>query len=145
MPAIFHFEHTVLPSEMDVQQHVNNLAYMKWLQDAAVAHSDAQGWTRREYEELGAGWVVKRHTIEYIRPAFEGDRIVVETWVSNFRKIQSLRKYRVLRPSDDAELAIAETNWVFVNIDNHLPRRVPAELRDAFIIVSDEERQSRSL
>jgi len=135
MPAIFDYSHTVTEEEIDGLGHANNLAYLKWMQTAAIAHSAAQGWPTERYRDIGAGWVVRSHSIEYLLPAYCNDLITVRTWVSDFKKIQSLRQYRVLRATDDAVLAVAETNWVFISREHHVPRRVPVELRDSFELV----------
>ncbi len=135
MPAIYEHRLTVTPRDIDVLGHVNNLVYLRWMQDAAVAHSAAQGWPTARYLELGAGWVVRSHTIEYRQPAFADESVLVRTWIANFRKIQSLRKYQIVRPADDAVLAIAETNWAFIGFEHQVPRRVPAEVTSAFSLV----------
>ena len=106
MPAVYEHHHTVTAKEIDQLGHANNIAYVRWMQWAATAHSDAQGWTLKDYQALGAGWVVRSHKIEYRRPAFEGDRIVVRTWVAAMDKVTSLRKYEIRRPSDDEMLAL---------------------------------------
>ena len=138
MPAVFDYEHRVQEDEIDVLGHVNNLAYLRWMLAAAVAHSSAQGWSQQRHLELGAGWVVRSHAIEYLRPAFSGERIVVRTWVASFRKITSLRKYKILRPADDAVLAVAETNWAFVAYEQQMPRRIPPEVVASFELVPAE-------
>jgi acyl-CoA thioester hydrolase len=139
MPAIYFYHHTVHDDEIDGQGHVNNLCYLHWMQDAAIEHSSAQGWTPQRYREEGAGWVVRTHAIEYLQPAFAGDAIVVKTWVANFKKIQSLRKYRIERATDGALLATAETNWAFIGLEHRVPRRIPAALIDSFEIVADDD------
>jgi len=75
---------------------------------------------------------VRTHKIEYFKPAFAGDRIVVATWVADFRRVQSLRKYKILRPSDKAVLAEGETNWVFVDARKGSLRSIPKEVRAMF-------------
>ena len=139
MTAIFHYKHQVEAQEIDGQGHVNNLEYLKWMQAAAIAHSTAQGWPPDRYQESGAGWVVRSHEFEYQQPAFVNDAIVVETWVASFQKIQSLRKYKIWRPSDDRVLAVAKTNWAYIGIKHQVPRRIPAELIESFEIVSDND------
>jgi acyl-CoA thioester hydrolase len=104
---------------------------------AAVAHSTIRGWPPARYRELGAGWVVRSHWIEYLRPVFAGERVLVRTWVANFHKITSLRKYRIERPADGVLLAVAETKWAFIDFQDRSPRRVPAELSGAFELVSE--------
>ena len=59
--------------EIDGQGHANNVAYVQWMQDAAVAHSAAQGWPGERYVELGCGWVVRSHS-HRIPPAGPGRR-----------------------------------------------------------------------
>ena len=139
MPAIFEFPHTVQLEEIDGQGHVNNIEYLRWLQDAAVAHSAAQGWTTERYRAAGAVFVVRSHLIEYLQPAFAGEEIKVVTWVSNFGKITSLRKYLVVRPSDNTVLANAQTNWAFISWPKRTPKRCPPELVEAFVIVTEDQ------
>jgi acyl-CoA thioester hydrolase len=136
MPDIFFHPHLVAPAEIDELGHANNVVYVAWLQDAAVAHSAAQGWPGPRYRALGQGWVVRAHTIEYRQPAFAGDRIVVETWVAAMKKVTSLRRYRIVRGADHALLATAETQWAFVDLTTGKPVRIPPEVAAAFVVVS---------
>ncbi len=136
MPAVFEFQHTVRDDEIDAQGHANNVCYVQWMQDAALAHSAAQGWPGEAYRKLGSGWVVRSHAVEYHEPALAGQEIVVETWVATFRRVTSVRRYRIVRPADAALLATAETKWAFINYATGQPQRVPAELAGAFEIVT---------
>jgi acyl-CoA thioester hydrolase len=138
MPAIYEHHHTVVEAEIDDQGHVNNVEYLRWMNRAAVDHSTAQGWPPERYLESGGGWVVRTHRIDYLLPAFAGDAIVVRTWVTNFNKATSVRRYQIIRLADGAILAKAETNWAFISLQHRVPRRIPAELADAFEPVSDE-------
>ncbi|GAB4151519.1 MAG: thioesterase family protein [Planctomycetaceae bacterium] len=139
MSAIFEYQHTVCDEEIDGNGHVNNLAYLKWMQSAAVAHSAALGWPMKRYRESGSSWVARKHTIEYLKPAFLGETILIQTWIAGLRKATSLRKYLIRRVSDETLLAKAETDWAFVGIEHHVPRRVPVEIRDAFPIVNEQD------
>lgn len=132
MSPTFEFEHTVEAGEIDALGHVNNLAYLKWMQSAAVAHSAACGWTTKRYIESGAGWVVRSHKIEYRSPARADEAILVRTWIADFKKVTSRRRYDIVRPADEVLLATAETVWVFIGFEHRVPRRIPAEVIDAF-------------
>lgn len=138
MPAIFAHRIVVSERAIDGQGHVNNLEYLRWMQDAAVAHSAKQGWDTARYVKSGAGWVVRSHWIEYLQSALLDDQITVFTWVASFQKIRSLRKYRIVREKDAAILATAETDWVFIGLKHRVPRRVPSELINAFEVVTDD-------
>lgn len=137
MPAIYEYIHRVRPEEIDNVGHVNNLEYLRWLQSAAVAHSTAQGWSPDAYRQLGQGWVVRSHFIEYLIPAFAEDNIVVRTWVADMKRVTSLRRYQILRVSDGKQLATAATNWAFVKFATHQLCRVPPEIITAFELVPD--------
>ncbi len=132
------FEHyrTVTADEIDEQGRVNNVVYVAWMQDAAVAHSATLGWTAQRYERLGAGWVARSHYIEYLRPALAGDEIVVETQVAEMKKVTSRRVYRIRRRSDGALLAKAETHWAFVAYATGKPTRIPPEVSAAYLAAS---------
>jgi acyl-CoA thioester hydrolase len=138
MGKIFHHEFVVPPEVVDTNNHVNNVAYVQWMQDAAVAHSYAVGGTA-ETQKVGATWVARSHQIIYLRPAFEGDRIRLLTWVINFRKARSTRKYKFLRLVDETVIATGETEWVFVDVGTGRPRSVPDKVVSCFELVLPEE------
>ncbi len=139
MTAIFEHPITVTADDIDSRGHVNNLRYILWTLAAAEAHCASLGWDSQRVLAMGSSWVVKSHEIHYRAPLFEGDEIVVRTWVSDFRKIQSLRKYRIIRQSDGATVADAQTNWAYIGIEHQVPRRVPEEMKNAFTIVPPDE------
>jgi acyl-CoA thioester hydrolase len=136
IPGVYEHRHEVLPEEIDELDHVHNLHYLAWALAAAKAHSTAVGWPFARYAELGGVWVVRSHSIEYLRPARGGDAVVVRTWVTEMSRVTSRRKYEIVRPADATVLARAETQWVFVNMQTQAPGRVPEILRAAFPVVA---------
>lgn len=138
MPAIYDHHHRVRSDEIDFLGHANNLCYMAWMQDAALAHSDAQGWPTSRYQELGAVWVVRRHEVDYLRPALVGDALVIRTWVVAIGRLDSVRGYRILRAADGVVLVQGETRWIWVDTATGRPRRVPAEVVQAFPLSSPD-------
>lgn len=148
MPAIYEHSWLVTPAEIDGLGHVNNVEYVRWMQAAAVAHSAAQGWNHQAYLQLGAGWVVRSHHIEYLQPAHVGDPICIRTWVANMRKVTSLRKYEIVRPAQDPGLTVllarGETEWAFVDFKTRLPRKIAPEVAQSFTLVADSA-ESRSV
>ncbi|HVX10476.1 MAG TPA: acyl-CoA thioesterase [Pirellulales bacterium] len=132
MPAVYEHQHVVMPDEIDELGHANNLVYLRWLQDAALAHSAVQGWPPETYQRLGLGWVVRSHEITYERPALAGDAVVVRTWVASFRRASSVRRYDVIRQRDGKRLATAATNWAFVDYSTGLPTRILPQIIESF-------------
>jgi acyl-CoA thioester hydrolase len=137
MEPIYRLDLVVSPEVLDGNRHVNNVAYVQWMQEAAIQHSAATGCTRMT-QAVGATWVVRTHSIEYLSPGFAGDILTLLTWVANFRKVRSLRRYKFIRSTDKTVLAQGETDWVFVDRLTGHPRRIPEDIRDSFVIVADE-------
>lgn len=133
MITYFDYPHVVTHDEIDELDHAGNIHYIKWMQEAAIAHSAANGWPAERYIELGAGWVVRSHDITYVKPAFEGDSIIVKTWVSSARAVTSLRRYEILRNGEEL-LATARTDWAFVNYARQKPIRIPEEVASCFAL-----------
>ena len=129
---------------IDRQGHVNNLAYVAWMQDVAIEHSAAVGWPMDRYLTLGAGWVVRSHFVEYLRPAFAGERLAIHTWVPEFSQRSTPRRYLFVREDDQQLLAQAETRWVFVDLVTGRRRALPEELVAAFEVVPDEAEARRA-
>ena len=127
MPAIYEHELAVPPSAIDDNGHVNNVVYVQWMQDVAIAHFESVGGTPL-MKAAGATWVARSHYIEYLRPAMAGDRVRIRTWVENFRRVISLRKYEFARVGDGTVLARGHTEWVLVDVATGRPKSVPAEI-----------------
>ncbi len=136
------FSLAIQPTAADIDEldHVSNLVYVRWLQDVAIAHSEAIGWDFARYQALGASFVVRRHEIDYLRPAMLGDDIVLKTWLGSLKAASSMRMTsivkRVSEPGGDArelELARSSTLWAFMGLKTGRPQRIPDDLREAFM------------
>jgi acyl-CoA thioester hydrolase len=127
--SAFEMALTVEPGDIDVLGHVNNVTYLRWVQDVAVAH-----WTAfapaADLEKLA--WVVLRHEIDYKQPARLGDRIVARTWVGHATRVRFERHTELLRASDRALLAKALTLWCPIDPSTGKPAGVSAEVRARF-------------
>jgi len=144
-PGIYAHVFTVPEAAIDVNGHANNLEYLRWMQEVATAHSDAQGWTLARYLETRTSWVIRSHTIDYLRPAFAGETLTVLTWIGGFEAQESPRHYLFWRERDRKILARARTLWVFVDGESGRARTIPDEFRTAFAVVADENAVLRAL
>jgi acyl-CoA thioester hydrolase len=137
MSPIYKHDIKVTTDMVDGNGHANNVAYVQWLQDAAIQHARVSGCSQVS-SSLGAAWVVRTHHVEYLRPTFAGDAITVLTWVSNFRKVRSRRKYKLVRNADQAVVAKAATDWVLVDAQTGRPQVIPEETKKTLPVVSKE-------
>ncbi len=126
-------------SAIDENGHVNNGAYVQWMQDIAVEHYSSLGGIQAQGDD--ATWVVREHKIEYLLPAFANEEIEIRTWIENFRRVRSLRKYEFVRKSDGKILVKGETDWVFVDAQTGNPRAIPEEVTRIFGSASHTAKQ----
>jgi acyl-CoA thioester hydrolase len=139
--GVYRFGLVATDDVIDGNGHVNNVAYVQWMQDIAVRHFTAVGGIDL-MRSAGGTWVARSHRIEYLRPAFAGERIEVRTWVADLRRVRSQRRYEFVRSSDGAVLARGETDWVFVDAGSGRPRAIPATIRRAFTVAPHGEGRS---
>jgi acyl-CoA thioester hydrolase len=133
--------------EVDALGHVNNAAYLNYLEQAAIDHATFLGLDLQRLQALGGVFVARRHEIVFIKPTFAGDILRVITWLGEPRAARVDRRYLVFRepssvaevvvagrpvtqssmPARDALVARATTEWVFANNQGQ-PRRIPDEI-----------------
>jgi acyl-CoA thioester hydrolase len=129
--TLFEMTVSVMPGDIDEQNHVNNTVYLRWVQEVATAHW--QAIASSEAQE-GIGWVVLRHEIDYKTPACLGDDVVLRTWVGKATRLTFERFTEILRSSDVHLLSKARTLWCPINAQTGRPVRVPFDVREQFSI-----------
>lgn len=115
--------------DLDERRHVNNLVYVRWVQQIAVAHWRALAPGE---DQASIAWVVLRQEVDYLHPAFLGDEVVLRTWVGTASGLSFERHTEILRRSDGRMLARARTLWCPVDAQTGRPRRVRPEVRRLF-------------
>lgn len=114
-------------SDMDAYGHVNNVVYLRYLEEARVdmlfVHAPTQGASR-----LAEGVVVAKHEIEYLKPLrFRPEPIRVETWVTRVENASFRLAYEVRDP--DVVYARAASVMVPYDLVENRPRRLLPEER----------------
>lgn len=126
-----HFEVPIVvrPEDIDDMDHVNNVVYLRWVQEVAVAH-----WLARATPEMqrDLGWVATRHELVYHRAARLGDAIVARTWIGQVDSRRFERLTQVVRTTDNEVLASGRTLWTMVSRATGRIMRISDELRARF-------------
>ena len=129
-PVFFEYTLTVPHSAIDVHGITNNAQYVRWMEEAAIAHSTENGWGANECQAIGGTWKVRNHSIEYISPALVGDTVTVATRIKSFGRATLDREYFIRK--EDVILVEAITTWVWVDFETGRPLRVPVEIASSF-------------
>ena len=119
------YQHKIEVSRDDIDElgHVNNVVYVRWVQEVAAAHWEyaAPAALKTKY-----AWVVLRHEIDYKNPAFLKDDITGYTWVGDHHGARFDRFVRI--QCESRVLAEAKTSWCLLDAKSLRPIRIPDEI-----------------
>lgn len=114
-------------SDMDAYGHVNNVQFLRLLEDARII--GFADWFGRERSVVGEGIIVARHEIEYHAPLlFRLEPVRVAMWVTDLGGASYDVGYEVRDGEAGSKtFAIAETTLVGYDFTTERPRRLAAE------------------
>ncbi len=119
----------VLPEDIDELGHVNNVVYLRWVQDAATAHWRSAATAA---DQAAVAWVALRHEIDYKVAAVLEDAITARTWVGTADSHRFERHTEILRAADGRLLARARTLWCPISRATGRLTRVSDGVRSRF-------------
>ena len=126
-------------SDMDAYGHVNNVQYLRLLEDARI--KGIHEWFHGDNVLLHQGVLVARNEIEYLAPlSFRHAPVHVDMWVSRLGGAGFDLGYQIRDPADwgEALYARAETTLVSYDFAARTPRRLVASERDVLTrVLSD--------
>ena len=128
--AQFEMMEEVLPKHIDGLNHVNNVQYLYWVQEVAKAH-----WNKltANLSNIEGVWVVRNHFIEYKKPAFLGDRLLILTQVNNIRGPLSEREVWINNADTNTLLVHCTTSWCYIALQTRKLIAVPKNFQDLLL------------
>lgn len=132
MSTIFDLKIQVQPAHIDVLGHVNNVMYIQWMQDVAEAHIEALGLGLAQYLELKHAMVAVEHHVQYRKAAFEGEEVILRTWLNDINALYSFRQYAFYSPKDQSILFVGNTKWACIEIATGRPKRMSPSFTHAY-------------
>ena len=129
-------EHVALANEADGYGHINNSAYLKWLDQCVWSHCDEVQMGPEICREINRGFAAVRHEIDYIAAAYPDDTLAIANWVTiNDGKLRAERKFQIIRLADKKTLLRAHSYYVCTNLTTGRPAKVPKEFNSAFKVL----------
>ena len=125
--GVFRLRRPVEWEDIDGAQHVNNAAYLAYMEDCAVRVTAAHGWPLARMRAEGFMIVARRHQIEYRQPALLDDELELSTWLSSVEPTYAVRHYTVTRASDDALLAHGRSLLSWLDTKTEQPVSIPSD------------------
>jgi len=134
-PNPFEIKVTVTAKDIDLVGHVNNVVYLRWLEQAAWDHSHHLGLTWEVYQVENRAMVARRHELDYLAAAFEHEHLRIGTWITeNNEKVSITRQYQIIRESDGRCLLRGKTKWVCIDIKSGKAKRMPSHFVSGYKI-----------
>ena len=121
---------TATAEDIDELGHVNNAVWVQWIQEVAVAHWEAVSDPAHHEAYF---WVIVRHEIDYLRPAFAGDLLTARTWVGEAPKGARFDRHMEFTGADGKVRVRARTLWAVIDKAAGRPIRVPPEVVAPFL------------
>lgn len=117
------------PADIDENGHVNNVVYLRWVQDMATSH-----WNSLcPPDQAGLwAWIILRHEVDYRRALLPGETAAARTWVAGEAQGPRFDRFVRIDGPDGAMCAQARTVWCLIEQSTGRPRRVPSWMVEMF-------------
>jgi len=129
----YSLKHTVLETEIDHLNHVNNKVYLEWMEHIAWQHSLSVGIDEALIKTLGKVMVIGRHEMNFHSACYLGDRLQIDTWVTAPSSAKKrTRFYQITREKDGKRVFTAQTLWICMDIKTHKSTAMPNEFIEPY-------------
>jgi len=133
-PQAFTLPRMPVAADIDGLNHTNNAVYVRWCEQIGWAHSAALGLGLEDYRRLDRAMAIRRGEYDYILPTFEGEALLLATWlVGGDGKLAMERRFQLVRESDGATVLRGRWDLVCIELGSGRPRRMPQDFLDAYM------------
>lgn len=142
-PNPYLMEIIVEPEQTDRLGHTNNVRYLEWLEAIAWEHIESLGAGWELKVRLGKAMAIIRTEIDYLSASYEGDKLIVATWVTaSDGRFKCARNFRIIRPRDNKTILNARMEFACISLKNGQPTKMP----EPFIVALEKGlRQSQAM
>lgn len=118
-------------SEVNSEQQLTLSALIEYLQDCCTFQSEDMGVGMEYLQQEHSAWVLSSWEIRVLRYPKMGENIQVSTWPCDFKGFYGTRNFLITDESGEI-IAKANSLWVFMDTERMRPKKVPAELIEAY-------------
>lgn len=119
----------IYPVDIDENGHVNNIVYLKWVQDIAIAHWNSVATKDMKTQLL---WVVSRHEIDYLKSVYLDSKLIAKTWVAEPNGAKSERHVVIYEEGTNTVISKIKTTWYLLDAQTKRPKRIDSEITNIF-------------
>lgn len=134
---LFQKEFEVYYYEVNTKQELTLAAFLNYLEETAIAHSESVGYGVNRLIQMGFGWVLVHWQIEFKKFPQRGEKVVIQTWPSAFNRFYGKREFLV-HDSEGKIIAKVSSLWIFMDLKKRRPVRIPKEVVEAYEFNSEK-------
>lgn len=126
MSEVFIQRFPIDAADIDELGHVNNIVYLRYAQDIAIAH-----WRARATEQMLTDyvWVVARHEVDYRSQLTLGDNVEVRTYVADAAQGAVWPRFvDIYRQGEQRPAAQIKSNWCLLDPVTRRIKRIPPDI-----------------
>jgi acyl-CoA thioester hydrolase len=116
----------VVHADIDELGHVNNIVYLRWAQEIAIAH-----WRSRASDDMVSAfvWVVLRHEADYRAALTLGDEVEVRTHVDDAPQgVAWARFVDIYKAGAEKPAVQIKSNWCMLDANTRRVKRIPPDI-----------------
>ena len=126
------FDVEIYTYHIDFANHVSNIAYIQWMEMGRSKFLDAVNLPIHQITQQGLVPVLIHTEIFYKQPLYLGDRVQVELWLSELKKVSARMEFRFYNGEKNL-VATGNQRGVFIEQKTQRPRRLNPEELELFL------------
>lgn len=144
---MYSFDSRVRFSEVDHNCNMDLYTIINYFQDCSCFQSDDLGVGVKLATEIDCAWLLTSWQVVVNRYPTYGELITTGTWAYDFDSIYGYRNF-IMKSSNNEVLAMANSNWIYVDLERKRPLKLKPAITDAYPIepkLEDMEYRGRKI
>jgi acyl-CoA thioester hydrolase len=109
----YYYELTTRHYELDINRHVNNTNYYRYLEEARVVMMKEMNFPISEVYDSGVMMVVYRYNVLFKQQVLYGEELVIESKQIETKKIRGILRQNIYRKKDHSLVFSADAYWAY--------------------------------
>ncbi len=129
---MFELKRQISYSQLSPDKTVSPTEYLRIFQDAAVAHTNACGYSLEKLSDLNRAWILLSTHLKLENPLYLDEEIIIKTWTYDFTRVSGPRAFIVESAKSGMVYASAVAMWAFVDTETGRPKEIPKDMLEKF-------------
>jgi acyl-CoA thioester hydrolase len=126
------FDLSIYTFDIDAAGHVGNNVYLQWVEIGRCKFLETVNFPIHTAMASGVAPVIANMNIAYKKPLYLGDKVLLEIWLSELKKVTHTVEFRFYN-GDGILAASGQQRGVFINSTTLKPTALPPEIRELFM------------